>query len=131
MSKSRKVSKVKLSGKAVKKTSRPTRFTVIAEFEKDLGEIVDADAEVTFGNSVTIAGVFGEFTSLQTSIFVKMPAANTKVQGVVLKHLDNVLAPFNAKILHSIQTFQNQILEKVGVDKIWGGKKPAIDVGDK
>lgn len=131
MSESKKVSKAKFSGRAIKKTSRPKRTSVIAEFSGDLGEIVDAGAEVTFGNAVKIANVFGEYTSLQTSIFIKMPVADAKVQDVVLRNLHSVLEPFNAKILHSIQTFQNQILEKVGADKIWGGKKPVIDVGGK
>lgn len=112
-----------MTAKAVKKERDGSKST-IAELHQDLAEIEDAEGEVTFGNSITMAGVFGDYTSLQTSIFIKMPIADPAAQQQILDSFDKVLEPFNAKILHTIQRFQNDVLERVGVDKIWGAKKP-------
>jgi hypothetical protein len=120
---SKKASKAKLTGSAVKK-DRDGSKTTIAELSEDLGEIDDAEGEVTFGNSITMAGVFGDYTSLQTSIYIKMPIADLAAQATILKTFDKVLEPFNERILHTIQRFQNDVLERVGVAKIWGAKKP-------
>lgn len=128
MSNSKKVSSAKLSARAVKKVARKPD-ELLAEFESDLADIENPIGEVTFGNSVTVAGVFGDYTSLQTSIYIKMPIAKPEERGAILANFDKVLQPFNAKILRTIQDFQNQLLEQVGVKKIWGtGTEPSRTV---
>ena len=122
--KSKKVSKATLTGVAVKKDRDGSRSLIAELASESLGEIEDPIGEVTFGNSITIAKVFGDYTSLQTSIFIKMPIPDPKAQAAILETFDKVLEPFNTKILHTIQRFQNEVLERVGVEKIWGAQKP-------
>ena len=124
-SKRKKASSVKLGATATKKEARKPD-ELLATFETDLGQIEDPIGEVTFGSSVTMAGVFGDYTSLQTSIYIKMPMAKKDEQAFILKHFAGVLQPFNSKILRSIQDFQNQVLEQVGAKKVWGaGAEPS------
>ena len=118
-SKPTKTSSAKLTARAVKKEARKPD-ELLAEAEVDLATIENPIGEATFGNSVTVAGVFGDYTSLQTSIYIKMPIAKPDERAIILKHFDKVLQPFNSKILRVIQDFQNQVLEQVGSKKIWG-----------
>jgi len=116
-----KISKAKLEGRAVKKVARKPDEPLV-EFSQELGEVENPIALAEIGEGVTIANVFGEYTSLNTSIKLTIPLGKPDEQQIILNSFPAVLKPFNAKILKTIQEFQNEVLEMVGVKKIWHNK---------
>jgi hypothetical protein len=76
----------------------------------------DSDGKCTVHNEIKVANVFGQFTSLLTGISLTFPCDPENFEREALGYQD--------RVVETIQAFQNRILERVGVKKVWHGDEP-------
>lgn len=108
--------------KVVQRGRKRVATTLLMERE-EIGMHEEQEGSCTVANSIKVANVFGQYTSLETHISVSFPCDTDNFESEAIRFQDRITA--------AIQAFQNRVLERVGVDKIWHGNEPPVLPSEK
>ena len=100
----------------VVKRGKKSVETDLAQVREELGMAEEKSGVCTVSNEIKIANVFGPYTSLMTGINLTFPTD--------VENFEREAARYHDRITAAIMSFQNSVLERVGVEKVWHGQKP-------
>jgi hypothetical protein len=92
--------------------------TIIDKERIDMGYEEDRSGSCEITNEITLAGVFGQYTSLKTGIRVHFPCDPSRFETEAER--------YHGRIVTAIQNFQNRVIEATGRPTVWQqGPSPA------
>jgi hypothetical protein len=91
--------------------------TIILEERTDMGLEPNEGGSCEVTNEITLAGVFGQYTSLKTGIRIMFPCDPAKFEAEAER--------YHSRVVTAIQKFQNKVLAATGRGPVWQGPDPA------